>query len=156
MGFEIDTSCDRILMQGGMITLRVEFENPNGSWKQFLDMGFSELESFALARKYVVRNGNLFVNNFNSNHYMISLDQPLSSFEGKHALLCGECLKDGFSDEYWQTTANISRGNVVGYAMDVEDLECVVHKDAFGYEDKEVVFSLESTVKLLNMMKKED
>jgi len=81
-GFELDTRCERILLQAGMSILRHPFEMSWG-WQTFLDLGFDEYESFALSLTCRVYEDKIYPHTHNSNHKVIKAGQKFGLYKGE-------------------------------------------------------------------------
>lgn len=133
-GFQIDTHIDRATMQGGMFALRHIFEfKKRWCWQDFIDLGYDEYESYALASNVIVHYKKLINNHSNTNHYVIQKDEPFSRYLGKHKSnnkvlnkpLCeGFNPLEGFSTSLWGCKASWSEGVNIGLPLHFNKENC--------------------------------
>lgn len=83
IGFEVDTSVDRYMMQSGMLALRHAFEFPGWSWWDFIELGFSPEHSYALAANVTLDGGLMWKAAYGSPHLVIPSEQNLDVYLGK-------------------------------------------------------------------------
>lgn len=83
-GFEVDTSCERVLMNAGCIILRHPFEFKGmWDWPKFMEMGFDEYESFALSLNFNIDEDIMYPHTYNSNHKVITPGQKFGLYKGE-------------------------------------------------------------------------
>lgn len=100
-GFEINTHAHRGVMQAGMMMLRHVFERGTYSWVRFKEMGFTDVESYALSSNYMIKENNIVRTTYPANHSVHSIGQRYEVYEGKtlNYNVSNETLSKGFKQD---------------------------------------------------------
>lgn len=110
-GFEINTKSNRMILNAGLIAIRHAFEFSNWSWGHFIELGFSEHESYCLSSNCKVVGKHLEAFIGNTNHLVIPPVEKFNLYEGcgfncnNRELNCLStlgwgCSSDRYSSEY--------------------------------------------------------
>lgn len=84
-GFQINTHVDRATMQGGMFALRHIFEfRKFWSWSDFINRGYDEYQSYALATHIYISGSNIYNNPSNFNHFVMQKWSAFDTYLGKY------------------------------------------------------------------------
>lgn len=160
-GFEVDTSKPRSLVQGAMFVLRHPFEFNGWAWTYLVDMGYTELEAYALSSYITWAGGGFKTFTGNSNHLLIlkgSLYKAFSGdlykeYEGRTFKEGSEGMLEGFGKTYWGSVGYTIHSNW-RLPVGLDKIE-VKSKDIFGDSFKVIKPTKKNINKILNKIKKE-
>lgn len=150
-GFEMNLDEDAMLVRGAMMQLRWAFEHKGFAWDSLREMGFDEVEAWALAQNYIINpeGKDIFTheitpesvgyNEFNTNHSIIERFVKFPAYLGEGFKPYGNPAKEN----YWGYGVHDYFGSGVGS-----------YQDLWGFSEIEQEKTLKETFdKLLKKMK---
>lgn len=155
LGFEIDTSVDYTLTNGGMTVLRTMHEWDDGFWCKYVEMGFSGVEALALYHTVYPQELWLDLRNHTDNHMAFPNNCPFSCYEGKDMTEMGVCYQGGDDMRGSSIGKHLTGYKTVDLNLDKLDLETEgVGKDVFtGKPITHYKFNKDNLTKVLNKLK---